>query len=274
MMTFIAWARTKFFEGCLCQSTYTISWQVATMESMGGILPLTSQVGKFCRQVLCGPVYIKMCTIGARHVMSVRRQVTDRRLTYEPKTPILSNGPFEKWGIDAIGPVPRANSRKRFIIIRVDYMTRWTEAITTSSVTAKEVARFVYENICCHFGVPLEILSDRGLGFRGDLVRELMKKLGIARRHSTPYYPQCNGLVEKVNGMIVKMITKQVHNKPRDWDRHLQAALWAYQTSFRTSLGYTAYHSVSRKEALLPIEVQLSSLIVLSTAERVVRRSN
>ena len=73
----------------------------------------------------------------------------------------------------------------------------------------------------CRFGVPLEILSDRGLGFRGDLMGELMEKLGIARRHSTPYYPQCNGLVEKVNGIIVKMITKQVHNKPKDWDRHL-----------------------------------------------------
>ena len=87
-------------------------------------------------------------------------------------------------------------------------MTRWEKAIATTNVTAKEVAKFVYENICCHFGVPLEILSDRGPHFRGDLVGELMENLGIARRHSTPYYPQCNGLVEKVNGMIVKMITK------------------------------------------------------------------
>ena len=69
------------------------------------------------------------------------------------------------------------------------------------------MASFVYENICYRFGVPLEILSNRGAGFRGDLVRELMEKLGIARRHSTPYYPQCNGLVEKVNGMILRMIT-------------------------------------------------------------------
>ena len=90
----------------------------------------------------------------------------------------------------------------------VEYMTRWTEIVATTSVMAKEVAKFVYENICCHFGVPLEILSDRGPGFRGDLVGELMKKLGIACYHSTPYYPQCNGLVEKVNGMIIKMITK------------------------------------------------------------------
>ena len=97
-------------------------------------------------------------------------------------------------------------------------MTRWAKAVATIGVTSKEVAKFVYENICCCFGVPLEILSDRGPGFRGDLVGELMENLGIVRRHSTPYYPQCNGVVEKVNGMIVKMITMQVHNKPKDWD--------------------------------------------------------
>ena len=152
----------------------------------------------------------------------------DKRLTYEPQTPILSYGPFEKWGIDAIGPVPQATSGKMFIIVGVDYMTRWAEAIATTSVTAKEVAKFIYENICCRFGVSLEILSDRGPNFRGDLVGELMEKLGIARQHSTPYYPQCNGLVEKVNGIIVRMITKQVHNKPKDWDWHLQSGLWAF----------------------------------------------
>ena len=90
----------------------------------------------------------------------------------------------------------------------VQYMSRWVEPVATTSVTAREVAKFVYETICCCFGVPLEILSDRGPNLRGDLVGEMMENLGIVRRHSTPYYPQCNGLVEKVNGMIVKIITK------------------------------------------------------------------
>ncbi|MCO5599516.1 hypothetical protein L7F22_053622 [Adiantum nelumboides] len=182
-------------------------------------------------------------------------QAGDRRLTYEPQTPILAHGPFEKWGIDAIGPLPRATSGKLYIIMGVDYMTKWAEATTTSRITAVEVAKFIFEHICCRFGVPLEILSDRGSGFRGDLVGELMKKLKIKRRHSTPYYPQCNGLVEKVNGMICKIITKQVVSKPKEWDKHLEAALWSYRTSFRTSLGYTPYHLVFGKEAILPIEV-------------------
>ncbi|MCO5587349.1 hypothetical protein L7F22_041298 [Adiantum nelumboides] len=90
----------------------------------------------------------------------------------------------------------------------VDYMTRWAETTTTSRITSVEVAKFIFEHICCRFGVPLEILSDRGSGFKGDLVGELMKKLKIKRRHSIPYYPQCNGLVEKVNGLKDKELKR------------------------------------------------------------------
>ncbi|MCO5587179.1 hypothetical protein L7F22_041126 [Adiantum nelumboides] len=186
------------------------------------------------------------------------------RLTYEKQTPIISFGTFEKWGIDAIGPLPMAQSEKQYIIVGVDYMTRWAEATATTCITAKDVAKFVFENICCKFGTPLEIISDRELGFRGDLVGELMEHLGISRRHSSPYYPQCNGLVEKVNGMICRITTKQANNRPKDWDRHLNVALWAYRTSFKTTLGYTPYQLVFGKEAILPIEVQLVSLQVLA----------
>ncbi|MCO5572142.1 hypothetical protein L7F22_025893 [Adiantum nelumboides] len=93
----------------------------------------------------------------------------------------------------------------------------------------------------------------------------LRKQLGISRRHSSPYYPQCNGLVEKVNGMICRIITKQANNRPKDWDRHLNAALWAYRTSFKTTLGYTPYQLVFGKKVILPIEVQLASLRVLAS---------
>ena len=89
-------------------------------------------------------------------------------------------------------------------------MTRWMEAVATSWITAEEVAKFIFENIFYRFGTPLEILFDRGPSFKDDLVGEVMEKLGIKRRHSTTYYPQCNGLVEKVIGMICKIITKHV----------------------------------------------------------------
>ena len=70
----------------------------------------------------------------------------------------------------------------------VDYMTRQAEGITTTTVMANKVAKFVYENFCCHFGVLLEIQSIRGTHFREKIIGELMRNLGTTCCHSTPYY--------------------------------------------------------------------------------------
>lgn len=78
---------------------------------------------------------------------------------YEPQTPIKAFGPFEKWGINVVGLLPRTNSGKEYIIVGVDYLTRSAEAKATSRVTKEEVVSFIFEHICCRFGVPLEITS-------------------------------------------------------------------------------------------------------------------
>ena len=95
-------------------------------------------------------------------------------------------------------------------------MTRWAKAVSTRRITAQDVRKFVFENICCCFGTPLEIISDHGPGFRSDVLKELMRRLNVKHGFSSPYYPQCNSLVEKVNGVLVKIISKQVKDKPND----------------------------------------------------------
>ncbi|MCO5590748.1 hypothetical protein L7F22_044723 [Adiantum nelumboides] len=102
---------------------------------------------------------------------------------------IITNGPFEKWGIDAMGPLPRTANGKLYVLVAIDYMTR--------------------------FGTPLEIVSDNGPGFRRGLLTEVCEELKISHRHSTPYYPQSNGLVEKANGIIARIIRKMVESKPK-----------------------------------------------------------
>ena len=84
-----------------------------------------------------------------------------------------------------------------------------------------------------------------------------MKGLSIQHRHSTPYYPQCNGLVEKVNGLLSKIISKQVKDNANTRDKHLYEALWAEIFSFRTSLGFIPFYLVHGQEALIPIAVGL-----------------
>ncbi|MCO5588517.1 hypothetical protein L7F22_042474 [Adiantum nelumboides] len=153
------------------------------------------------------------------------QQAGDRKLSYGPRFPIFAYGPFEKWGIDAIGPLPRTSTGKQYILTATDYMTRWAEAASVARITTADVSKFVLDYICSRFGTPLEILSDRGPGFRADLLDALLEYLSIKHVHSTPYYPQ---------------------------------------TSFKVSTQFTPYHLVYGQEALLPIEVELGSLRVLA----------
>ncbi|MCO5570729.1 hypothetical protein L7F22_024457 [Adiantum nelumboides] len=142
-----------------------------------------------------------------------------RVLKPELRKTIIAFDIFEKWGIDAFGPLPMTQREKCYILIAaVDYLSRWAEAKAVKQITAKDVAKFVYEDICCKFGMPLELLSDRGPGFNSDLVDYLCDKLKIQHNYSTPYYPQCNGLVERFNGELMKMLTKITTHHGKNWD--------------------------------------------------------
>lgn len=240
-----------------------IAFYILTMtKSVGGTLHKRSPHEKFCWPSLFRDVqhWCKSC--------EACQKESDKRITYEPRNPVFSYGLFEKWGVDAIGPLPQTNTRKVFIIVAIDYMTHWAEAVSTRRITAQEVGKFIFESICCRFGVPLEIVSNHGPGFRANILQELLTKLKVKHRFSSPYYPQCNGLVEKTNGILVKIIAKKVQERPKDWDKHLSTALWAYRTSFKVTTQFAPFHLVYGQEAILPIEVMIPSSRLLLRVEK------
>ncbi|RYA56413.1 hypothetical protein DD596_25545, partial [Enterobacter cloacae complex sp. 4DZ3-28B] len=136
----------------------------------------------------------------------------------------------------------------------------WVEAHSVAKVNERTVRKFVYTHICCRFGTPLEIVSDNGPGFRKGLLTEVCDELHILHRHSTPYYPQSNGLVEKANGVIAGIIRKMVKNKTKLWDDFLDGALWAYRTTYREATEFTPFHLVYGQEALQPIELNIPTM--------------
>lgn len=88
--------------------------------------------------------------------------MASRILKLEMRKTILAFDIFENWGIDAIGPLPVTQRGKFYILTAVDYLSRWAKAKAIKQVIAKEVAKFIYEDVCCRHGVPLELLSDKG----------------------------------------------------------------------------------------------------------------
>ncbi|MCO5590464.1 hypothetical protein L7F22_044434 [Adiantum nelumboides] len=186
-----------------------------------------------------------------------------RVLKPELRKTILAYDVFEKWGIDRVSPLPITSRGKNYILRAVDYLSRWAEAKAVRQITAKDVAKFVYEEVCCKFGVPLELLSDQGPGFRAELLDFLCEKMKITRRFTTPYYPQCNGLNERFNGELVQILSKVTEHQGKNWDLEVPSALWAYPTAVKTVTGFTPFHLVYGKEALLPVEVEISAIKML-----------
>ncbi|MCO5549157.1 hypothetical protein L7F22_002623 [Adiantum nelumboides] len=127
---------------------------------------------------------------------------------------------------------------------------------------------FSHELTLTRFGTPLEIVFDNGPGFRRGLLTEVCEELKIFHRHSTPYYPQSNGLVEKSNGIIAGIIRKMVDCKPKRWDNFLDGAIWAYKTTYRDATQFTPFHLVYGQETLQSIELNIPTFKLTGKQEQ------
>ncbi|PKI67076.1 hypothetical protein CRG98_012540 [Punica granatum] len=173
--------------------------------------------------------------------------------------------PFMEEGIDVIGPInPKASNGHLFILVAIDYFTKWIEAITLASVTAKAVACFLKCDIVACYGVPSTIITDKAKNLNNKIIDELCAQFKILHYNSTPYRPQMNGAVEDANKNIKKIIEKMTVNYK---DEMLPYAPSAYRTSIRTSTGATPYSLVYGMEAVLPIEVEIPSMRILAETE-------
>ena len=123
-----------------------------------------------------------------------------------PLHPIIVVDPFAKWGIEFITCNPHSARGYAYIILAVDYFTKWAEAVPTFSADGKTAATFVFNHIIARFGVPQAIITDHGSHFRNIMMTKLIDQLGLRHDSSTLYYPQANGLVEAINKVLVTMI--------------------------------------------------------------------
>jgi len=100
----------------------------------------------------------------------------------------------------------------------VDFATRYPEAVALKNITTTAVAEGLV-NIFARVGVPEEILSDRGTQLTSDMMTEVGRLLSLKQLTTTPYHPQCNGLVERFNATLKSMLKRMCSERPQDWDR-------------------------------------------------------
>ena len=157
--------------------------------------------------------------------------------------------------------VPKASNGHEYILVAIDYFTKWVETASYFVLKAKHVAQFIENNIICRYEVPQEIISNNGSHFEGE-VRRIMGLYNVKHHKSSPYQPQTNGAVEAANKNINNILAKMVVTY-KDWAKKLPFALWGYRTSIRASTGVIPYSLVYGCEEVLPIKVEIQSLRVL-----------
>ncbi|GKV44464.1 hypothetical protein SLEP1_g51648 [Rubroshorea leprosula] len=156
-----------------------------------------------------------------------------------------------------------ASNGHQFILVAIDYFTKWVEAASYASVTKKVVTRFIKREIICRYGQQEAIITDNASNLNNDMMTALCKQFKIKHLNSSPYRPKTNGAVEAANKNIKKILAKMAVTY-KDWHEMLPYALHAYRTSVRTSTGATPYSLAYGMEAVLPIELEIPSMRILS----------
>jgi ribonuclease HI len=174
-----------------------------------------------------------------------------------PLKPVVVSAPFQQWGLDFIGEIhPPSSGQHRWILTATDYFTKWIEAIPTRSTSHKVIISFL-EDIIARFGCPSKIVTDNASPFRSEPLIKFCAQFGISLIHSTPYYPQGNGLAESSNKSLIKLIKKLLEDNKRAWDSKLKFALWADRVTTKKSLGLSPFQLVYGIEAVFPTQLAL-----------------
>ena len=193
-------------------------------------------------------MFIRRCSECARYHRGVPPRST------EMQTP-LSGEPWERVSIDITGPHPKSSRQNQYILTAVDHFSKWAEAIAIPNHTATTVAKVLATHVFPRYGMPVQILSDRGPEFESELFTQLLKWLEIDKLRTTAYKPSTNGVVERFHRTLNSMLGKVVSESQQDWDERLPFVMAAYRASPHSSTGYSPNRLFLGRENRMPIDL-------------------
>ncbi|GJX85673.1 reverse transcriptase domain-containing protein [Tanacetum coccineum] len=189
------------------------------------------------------------------------------RLSKTLMTSIMAPRPFYQWGMDILGPLPQAKGGAIFVIVAIDYFTKWIEVKPQVKITGKEVIRFVMENIICRFGLPRIIVTDNEAQLVNDPFKSWCGRFEIHQMNTAVAHPQANGLVERANRSLMEGIKTRLRRAKAGWIDELPNVLWAHRTSIKQSNGEIPFSLTYGSEAIILAEIGIPTYRTLVIRE-------
>lgn len=151
----------------------------------------------------------------------------------------------------------KAIRNRRWLLVGMDYFTKWVEVEPLTNIRYTNVKRFVWKNIMTLFGVPKVLILDNTLQFDSKAFRQYCMELGITNRYSTPSYLQGNGQAEATKKAIVNDLKKRLNDSKGWWTEELPSMMWAYRTTPRHFIRETPFLMTYGAKVVIPMEMEL-----------------
>ncbi|XP_072030629.1 uncharacterized protein [Amphiura filiformis] len=167
--------------------------------------------------------------------------------------PIITK-PFKRIGMDILGPLQMTTSKKRYILVIVDYATRFPVAVPLSNIRSSTIAEEL-SNLFCFVGIPDELISDQASDFKSKLIEQVCELMSITHLFSTPYHPETNGLVERFNGTLKSMLKTLTPDQFKTWDKYVPYFCFAYREVPQSSTGFSPFELLYPYPVRGPLEI-------------------
>lgn len=217
--------------------------------SLGKTLPTIQQRYWWSGMEQDVAAWIQCCDI------CVQRKLTSPKVTVRLKNVEVS-GPWELVACDCL-TVPTSKQGRNSVVVFMDYFTKYPEAFVVSDIKATTIADLLLKEIIPRHGVPKRFLTDQGSNFTSILIAQVCKLLSQKKIFTTPYHPQCDGLVERYNRTLLDTLSKFCMNDATNWEFYLPFALFAYRATPQSSTGISPFKMLYGREPNFAIDTQL-----------------